>query len=111
MNTVNKIQLIGNLGKDPEIRTFEKGGKLAKFSMATRDYYKNRKGETVEDTQWHFVSAWDKLADRIEAEFKKGSYVNIEGKIVTRKYEDKAGNIKYITEIVAQEAALQNKAS
>ena len=107
----NRVQLTGNLGKDPEIRTFEKGGKLAKFSMATRDEFINKAGEKSEDTQWHFVSAWGKVADRIEAEFKKGSFVSIEGKLKTRSYEDKEGKKRYITEIVAHDAILNNRAS
>jgi single-strand DNA-binding protein len=111
MNTNNRVQLTGNLGKDPEIKTFEKGGKLAKFSMATREEYVNKAGEKTEDTQWHFVTAWGKVADRIEAELKKGSFVSIEGRLVTRNYTDKNGQKRYITEVVANDVVLNQRAS
>jgi single-strand DNA-binding protein len=111
MSTINRVQLTGNLGKDPEIKTFDKGGKLAKFSMATKEEYTTRTGEKTSDTQWHFVTAWGKVADRIEADFKKGSFVSIEGRLVTRNYTDKDGNKKYITEVVANDVVLNQKAS
>jgi single-strand DNA-binding protein len=109
MNTNNRVQLTGNLGNAPDIKTFENGGKLAKFSMATTEEFVNRKGEKATDTQWHFVTAWGKIADKIESEFKKGSFVSIEGRIVTRNYVDKNGQKKYVTEIVANEAILNNR--
>ncbi len=111
MSTINRVQLTGNLGKDPEIRTFDKGGKLARFSMATKEEYTNRSGEKTSDTQWHFISAWGKVADRIEADLRKGSFVSIEGRLVTRNYTDKDGNKKYITEVVANDVVLNEKAS
>ena len=111
MNTPNnRVQLTGNLGKDPEIKSFEKGGKLAKFSMATRDSYTSRSGEKVEDTQWHNISCWGKVAEQVEAEFKKGSFVTIEGKLSTRNYTDKDGQRKYFTEVVAYEVHLKQRA-
>ncbi len=95
----NSVQLIGRLGKDPEVRTFEKGSKLATFSIATTDSYKNQKGEKVEDTQWHNIVIWGKLADIAGKYLKKGSEVVVEGKLVHRSYETAAGEKKYMTEV------------
>jgi single-strand DNA-binding protein len=111
MNAINKVQLTGNLGNNPEIKIFENGSKLAKFSMATTEEYTTRNGEKSSDTQWHFVTAWGKVAERIETEFKKGSFVSIEGRLVTRNYTDKNGQKKYVTEIIANEANLNQKAA
>jgi len=111
MNTVNRVQLTGNLGRDPEIKTFENGSKLAKFSMATKEEYTTRTGEKASDTQWHYVTAWGKIADRIESELSKGSFVSIEGRLVTRNYTDKNGVKKYITEIVANDLVINGKVS
>ena len=80
MNTNNRVQLTGNLGNNPEIKVFENGNKLAKFSMATKEEYVTKSGDKNSDTQWHFVCAWGKVAEQIETEFKKGSFVSIEGK-------------------------------
>jgi len=99
----NKVQLIGNLGGNPEVITLESGKKLAKFSIATNETYKNSQGEKVTDTQWHNVVAWNKTAEIIEKYVTKGSEVAVEGKLVTRSYEDKEGIKKYITEIVVNE--------
>ncbi len=110
MNTNNRVQLTGNLGRDPEILTFENGGKLAKFSLATREEV-IRSGEITENTQWHNISARGKLVEQIQAEFKKGSFVSVEGKLVTRMYEDKAGQKKYFTEVIIHNARLNNTAS
>ncbi|MDI1354669.1 MAG: single-stranded DNA-binding protein [bacterium] len=110
MNATNRVQLTGNLGNDPEIKTFE-NGKLAKFSMATKEEYTTRSGEKASDTQWHFVIAWGKVAERVEADFKKGSFVSIEGKLVTRNYTDKNGQKKYVTEVVANDAVLNQKSA
>ena len=95
----NNVQLIGNLGKDPEVRTFDSGKKMATFSIATTDTYKNQKGEKVQDTQWHNVVIWGKLADVAGKYLKKGSEVAISGKLVHRNYETSGGEKKYITEI------------
>lgn len=106
MNTTNKVQLAGNLGNNPEIRVLENGNKLAKFSMATKEEYTTRNGEKASNTTWHFVTAWGKMADRVEAEFQKGSFVNVEGRLSTRNYVDKNGQKRYVTEIVANEVSL-----
>lgn len=95
----NNVQLIGRLGKDPEVRTFDSGKKMASFSIATTDSYKNQKGEKVEDTQWHNLVIWGKLADIAGQYLKKGSEVAVSGKLVHRNYETTAGEKKYITEI------------
>lgn len=104
MNTLrNKVQLIGNLGNNPEIITLDSGKKLAKFSIATNDSYKNAKGEKVTDTQWHNIIAWNKTAEIIEKYVVKGNEIAIEGKLTSRSYEDKNGDKRYITEIVCNE--------
>ena len=99
----NKVQLIGNLGNNPEIMTLDSGKKLAKISIATNETYKNAQGEKVTDTQWHNVIAWNKTADIIEKYLQKGSEVAIEGKLTSRSYDDNDGNKKYITEVVCNE--------
>ena len=99
----NKVQLIGNLGNNPEVITLDSGKKLAKFSIATNESYKNAKGEKVTDTQWHNVIAWNKTAEIVEKYLTKGNEVAIEGKLTSRSYEDKEGVKKYITEIVVNE--------
>jgi single-strand DNA-binding protein len=109
MNTVNRVQLTGNLGNKPEIKTFDNGNKLARFSMATSEEITNRKGEKLTDTQWHFVTAWGKLAEMIESELNKGSFVSVEGKLITRNYTDKNGQKKYITEVVANDVLVKEK--
>ena len=102
-NLKNKVQLIGNLGMNPEIKTLESGKKLAKFSIATNESYKNAKGEKIEDTHWHNLIAWGKTADIVEKYLQKGNEVAIEGKLSNRTYEDKDGNKRYVTEIVVNE--------
>jgi single-strand DNA-binding protein len=99
----NKVQLIGNLGNNPEIITLDSGKKLAKFSIATNESYKNANGEKVTDTQWHNIVAWNKTADIIERYLQKGSEVAIEGKLTSRNYETKEGEKRYVTEIVCNE--------
>lgn len=99
----NKVQLIGNLGKNPEIITLESGKKLAKFSLATNESYKNAQGEKVTDTQWHNLVAWNKTADIVEKFLEKGNEIAIEGKLTTKSYETKDGEKRYITEVVVQE--------
>ncbi|PHQ30925.1 MAG: single-stranded DNA-binding protein [Leeuwenhoekiella sp.] len=105
----NKVQLIGNLGNDPEIVNLESGKKLAKFSIATNETYKNTRGERVTDTQWHNVVAWGKTAEIIENYATKGKEVAIEGKLTSRSYETKQGEKRYITEIVCNELLLLSK--
>tara|TARA_B100000780_G_scaffold272785_1_gene235459 strand:+ start:417 stop:746 length:330 start_codon:yes stop_codon:yes gene_type:complete len=102
----NRVQLIGNLGMDPEVRAFEGGKKLAKVSIATNETYRNAKGEKVTDTEWHNLIAWGKTAEVFEKYLKKGSEVMVEGKITSNSYEDKAGVKRYTTEIVVQEVLM-----
>ena len=109
MNARNKVQLIGNVGNDPEIKNFEGGKKLANLTLATHDAYKNDKGEKVEDTQWHRISAWGKTAEIIEKYVTKGKEIIIEGKLSHRSYEDKSGEKRYTTEVVANEILLLGK--
>lgn len=104
MNTLrNKVQLIGNLGNDPEIITLESGKKLAKFSLATNETYKDANGQKQTKTDWHNLVAWGKTADVIEKYVTKGKEVAIEGKLTTRTWEDKDGIKRYITEVVCNE--------
>ena len=103
MNSLrNNVQLIGHLGNDLEIKTFDNGNKVAKTVIATKDYYKNNKGEKVQDTQWHTIIAWGKLAENMNAILKKGDEIAIQGKLTHRKYEA-GGAMRYVTEVVAQE--------
>lgn len=99
----NKVQLIGNLGNNPEIITLESGKKLAKFSIATNESYKNSEGEKVIDTQWHNVVAWNKTAEIIEKHLQKGSEIAIEGKLTSRSYETSEREKRYVTEVVCNE--------
>lgn len=104
MNTLkNSVKLIGNLGKDVEIKELASGSKVAKIVIATNDYYKNNKGETVTDTQWHNCVAWGKTAERMADMLHKGSEVALQGKLVHRTYEDKEGNVRYTSEVKINE--------
>jgi single-strand DNA-binding protein len=104
MNTLrNKVQLIGNLGNDPEIITLDSGKKLAKFSLATNEHYKDKDGQKQTKTDWHNVVAWNKTAELIEQYLSKGKEIAIEGKLSTRSYEDKEGQKRYTTEVVVNE--------
>lgn len=110
MNTLrNKVQLIGNLGNDPEIINLESGKTLAKFTIATNESYKNASGEKITDTQWHNIVAWGKTAEIIEKYVTKGKEVAIEGKLTSRSYDDKEGNKRYITEVVCSELLMLGK--
>lgn len=100
MASLNKVTLIGNVGKDPEIKTFASGNKVAQITLATTERYKDRNGEQKEDTEWHSVQAFGKLADVVERFVHKGSLLYVEGKIRTRSYESDGRTI-YKTEIVA----------
>ena len=102
----NKVQLIGNIGMNPEVKTLDGGKKLAKMSIATNESYKNAKGEYVKETQWHNLIAWGKTAEVIEKILKKGSEVAVEGKLINRNYTDKEGVKRYITEIEVHELLL-----
>ena len=99
----NKVQLIGNLGNDPEIIALESGRKLAKFSLATNESYKDVNGEKQTKTDWHNIVAWGKTAEIIEKYVTKGKEVAVEGKLITRNYETKDGEKRYITEVVCNE--------
>ena len=101
MAGVNKVILIGNLGKDPQVNYLDNGVAVANFSLATTENYKNKEGDRVSQTEWHNIVLWRGLAEVAEKYLKKGSSVYIEGKIKTRKWEDKEGVTRYSTEILA----------
>lgn len=102
-NLRNKVQLIGNLGQNPEVKALDGGKKLAKFSIATNESYKSAKGEKVTETQWHNLIAWGKTAEIVEKYLTKGKEVAIEGKLINRNYIDKQGIKRYVTEIEVSE--------
>ena len=107
MNNIrNRVQLIGRLGADPEVKAFESNRKLAKMNLATSEVYKNAKGERVEATEWHNIIAWGPLAERAEEYLFKGQEVLVEGKLTHRQYTDKEGNKRYITEVEASDLVL-----
>ena len=101
MAGVNKVILVGNLGQDPEVRYLDNGVAVANFSLATTENYKNKQGERVSQTEWHNIVLWRGLAEVAEKYLKKGSNIYVEGKIRNRKWEDKEGNTRYNTEILA----------
>ena len=104
MNTLkNSVRLVGNLGMDPEVRSFDNNRKLARLSIATTDSYKNDKGEKITDTQWHRLVFWDAKSKLAEEYLKKGDEVAIEGKISNRSYVDKDGIKRYTNEIIVNE--------
>jgi single-strand DNA-binding protein len=102
----NRVQLIGNVGNDPEVKTFGEGKKVANLTLATNETYKNDKGEKVEETQWHKLVAWGKTAEIIEKFVAKGKEIVVEGKLTHRSYDDKNGEKRYITEIVISDLVL-----
>lgn len=106
MAGINKVILVGNLGKDPEVRHLEGGISVANFTLATNEYYKDKQGTRVERTEWHNIAAWRGLAEMAEKFLKKGQQVYIEGKIRTRQYQDKDNQTRYITEIIADEITM-----
>ena len=106
MAGVNKVILLGNLGKDPEVKAIDNGRKVARFTLATTESYRNQQGERVDQTEWHNVVFWGPVVDVIDKYLKKGNQVYVEGKINNRSYDDKDGNKKYITEIVGQTLTL-----
>lgn len=99
----NRVQLIGHVGAAPEMKEFEKGKKMARISLATNETYKNNSGDKVTETQWHNLVAWGKMAEIAEKYLEKGSEVAVEGRLVTRNYQDKDGVKKYFTEIQVNE--------
>ena len=110
MNTIkNRVQLVGNLGATPEVKELENGNKMARFAVATSDSYTNKKGEKINETHWHNIVVWGKLAGIAQEFLKKGSQVAIDGKLTTRIYNDKEGIKKYFTEIIANEFLLLDK--
>lgn len=108
----NRVQLIGNLGNDPEVKKTQTGKKLARFNIATNEVYRNAKGEKVKETTWHNLIAWGKVADIAEKYLNKGSEIAIEGKLISRSYTDKEGIKKFISEVEVNELLmLGSKAS
>lgn len=110
-NLRNKVQLIGRLGKDVEVKTLDSGKMLAKVSLATSDVYKNPEGKRVENTQWHNLTFWGNTAKNAGNILKKGSEVAIDGSLNYSNYEDKDGNTKYFTEIIVNEFVKLNPKS
>ncbi len=106
MAGVNKVILVGNLGKDPEIRHLENGRAVVNFPIATSETYKTRDGEKVTKTEWHNVVLWTPLAEIAEKYLTKGSQLYVEGKLTTRSWDDKDGNKRYTTEVVGREMTL-----
>lgn len=107
--SVNKWIGIGNVGKDPEIRHLDGGTSVAKFSLATTETYKNKSGELISNTEWHNIVAFRGLADLAEKYIRKGRQLYVEGKITNRQYDDKDGNKKFISEIIADNIRLLGK--
>lgn len=105
----NKVQLIGFVGNDPEIKTLDKGKKLANITLATNEVYYKENGDKVEQTEWHRITAWGKTAEIIEKYVIKGKEIAVEGKLTHRSYDDKNGEKRYITEIVVNEVLLLGK--
>ncbi|MFM7588867.1 MAG: single-stranded DNA-binding protein [Bacteroidota bacterium] len=108
-NIRNQVRLIGNLGRDPEFREISSGRKMARFSLATNDYYYGDQGEKIAETQWHQLVAWGKLAEVSERLLHKGSELVVDGKLNTRSYTDKEGNRRSYTEVVVLEMALMDR--
>ena len=109
MAGVNKVILVGNLGKDPEVRHLENGTTVANFPIATSESYKDREGNRIDQTEWHNVVVWRKLAEIAESYLKKGSQNYLEGKLRTRSWDDQQGNKRYTTEVVADTFTMLGK--
>lgn len=105
----NKVTLIGNLGANPVVREMTGGRKIARFSLATTDGYRNKEGEYVKETQWHNVVMWGKTAELAEKYLEKGKMIAVEGKLLTRLYEDKSGEKRWITEILVSDITFLTK--
>lgn len=110
MAGLNKVMLIGNLGKDPEVKTLENGAKIATFPLATSESYKDKEGNRQTRTEWHNLVLWRGLADIAENYLHKGSQVFVEGRLSTRKWEDKEGHTRYTTEVIGDNLVLLNRA-
>lgn len=106
---INKVILLGNLGKDPEIRSLESGAKIATFPLATNENYKDKNDEWQQVTEWHNIKTWNKLAERVERSLTKGSLIYLEGKLTHRKYTDNNNVEKYITEVVPYSVRIINR--
>lgn len=111
MAGLNKVMLIGNLGKDPEVKTLDNGAKIATFPLATSENYKDKDGNRQTRTEWHNLVLWRGLADIAESYLHKGSQVFVEGRLSTRKWEDKEGNTRYTTEVIGDNLVLLNRAN
>lgn len=109
MRGLNKVTLIGNLGKDPEIQQLEGKVSVAKFPLATTDTYKDDKGQNHSSTEWHTIVLWRSLADLAHKYLQKGSLVFVEGKLKTRSYDDRDGTKRYVTEIIAEQLIMLDK--
>lgn len=105
----NRVQLIGHLGADPEVKTIDNGARVARLRIATNEAYKTASGEWKDETMWHSVTAWEKLAERAEQQLHKGSFVMIEGKLINRSFTDASGVKKYYTEVRANNVMLLDK--
>ena len=101
MKTLNKVQLVGYLGKDPVLTVAKNGAKRIQLRVATDHYYKDEKGKTQRVVTWHDVVAWDKIAEKVENQFIKGSHVMVEGELQYRSFSDDQGNIRHVTQIKA----------
>lgn len=99
----NWVQLIGNLGADPEIKHFESGKRKVSFNLATHEWYRNQDQELVEEVNWHRIVAWETLADQLTDSLSKGDKVLVQGKLTSRSYEDKDGNKRTVTEVVVRD--------
>ena len=108
-NLRNQVQLIGHLGADPEVKTLNSGTKVARFSLATSDYYKDKEGNKIEDTQWHKIIAWNGSATFADKFLKKGMELVVSGKLVYGSYDDKEGNKRYTSEIVVSDMLILSK--
>ncbi len=111
MHGVNKVTLIGNLGKDPELTKLTSGGQVAKLTLATNESYRDKEGKTRTNTEWHQVVAWSQLAELAQQYLRKGSPLYLEGHLKNRSYEGKDGKTHYVTEIVADHFVLLEKSS
>lgn len=101
MGSLNKLMLIGNVGRDPEVRTSRNGDPFATFTMATSYTYKNESGDRTDQTEWHRIVMWRRLAEQAEKYVKKGRKLYVEGRVQTRSYDDQSGTKRYVTEVVA----------